>query len=286
MDKDSLTNYGWIVICVLIIGIILSFVTPFGNFITTATKNTVEGLLNLNYSEDETDTVETPIDFQKTLYNNDDLKDDPLLCGIGLDENSDVILEFNEDHTTAFIYLNANKDTAEIQEFSVATTNLPPTDAYKDTIKNVVFQNGITNTGPGSGSNGLFFECQKLSFVSLPESIVTISDFCFYKCLNLTDITLPQNLNTIGHGSLSYTGLKTVRIPNKTTNIETHAFFGSANLKTVYIPKSVKTINMYAFYNIADNATIYCETEAVKNLFNNKNFNNTTNIVVDASKFT
>lgn len=44
MDKETLSNYGWVVICVLVLVVMIALATPFGNFIATAVKNTTQGL--------------------------------------------------------------------------------------------------------------------------------------------------------------------------------------------------------------------------------------------------
>ena len=48
MDKETLSNYGWIVICVLVLAVMLALATPFGNFISTAVKSTTQGLFDTN----------------------------------------------------------------------------------------------------------------------------------------------------------------------------------------------------------------------------------------------
>ena len=44
MDKETLSNYGWITICVLVIAVMVALATPFGSFIKTAVENTTQGL--------------------------------------------------------------------------------------------------------------------------------------------------------------------------------------------------------------------------------------------------
>ena len=44
MDKETLSNYGWIVICILVLSVMIALATPFGNYIKTAVENTTEGL--------------------------------------------------------------------------------------------------------------------------------------------------------------------------------------------------------------------------------------------------
>ena len=46
MDKETLSNYGWIVICVLVLAVMLALATPFGTFIADGFKATYTGLFD------------------------------------------------------------------------------------------------------------------------------------------------------------------------------------------------------------------------------------------------
>ena len=48
MDKETLSNYGWIVILVLILAVMLALATPFGNFVAGAIKATTAGFFSVN----------------------------------------------------------------------------------------------------------------------------------------------------------------------------------------------------------------------------------------------
>ena len=48
MDKETLSNYGWVVICVLVLVVMIALATPFGQFIATAVKNTTKGMFDVS----------------------------------------------------------------------------------------------------------------------------------------------------------------------------------------------------------------------------------------------
>lgn len=48
MDKETLSNYGWVVIATLVLVVMIALATPFGNFIADAVKSTVQGLFDVN----------------------------------------------------------------------------------------------------------------------------------------------------------------------------------------------------------------------------------------------
>ena len=50
MDKETLSNYGWIVICVLVLAVMIALATPFGTFVSGAVQSTTQGLFDVNKS--------------------------------------------------------------------------------------------------------------------------------------------------------------------------------------------------------------------------------------------
>ena len=50
MDKETLSNYGWIVICVLVLAVMIALATPFGSYVSSAVKSTTTGLFETNRS--------------------------------------------------------------------------------------------------------------------------------------------------------------------------------------------------------------------------------------------
>ena len=50
MDKSTLSNYGWIVIAVLVLAVMVALASPFGHFIEAGVKSTAQGLFDVNQS--------------------------------------------------------------------------------------------------------------------------------------------------------------------------------------------------------------------------------------------
>ncbi len=46
MDKETLSNYGWIVIAVLVLSVMIALATPFGKYIEAGVLNTTDGLIS------------------------------------------------------------------------------------------------------------------------------------------------------------------------------------------------------------------------------------------------
>ena len=43
MDKETFSSYGWLVVTVIIVALMIAFATPFGNHIIDAVKDLVGG---------------------------------------------------------------------------------------------------------------------------------------------------------------------------------------------------------------------------------------------------
>ena len=43
MDKQTLSNYGWIIICILVLVVMVALATPLGDFIAGGIKSTAKG---------------------------------------------------------------------------------------------------------------------------------------------------------------------------------------------------------------------------------------------------
>ena len=59
MDKETLSQYGWVVICVIILAIMITLATPFGNEIKDAVVTAVQKLMDTASSALNGITAET-----------------------------------------------------------------------------------------------------------------------------------------------------------------------------------------------------------------------------------
>ncbi len=108
---------------------------------------------------------------------------------------------------------------------------------------------------------------------SLP--VTSIGNAAFYNCAKLTNITIPNSVTSIGYSAFSgCTSLASVTIPNSVTNIGNYGFNRCASLVSITVGKNVKSIGDGAFSDCTSLAAItvdsmnpnYCSLDGV--LFN------------------
>ena len=84
------------------------------------------------------------------------------------------------------------------------------------------------------------------------KPVTEIKSNAFYECTKLTSVTIPDSVTSIGeHAFSDCTGLTSVTIGNSVTSIGGGAFYGCNGLKSITIPDSVTSTGNWAFYNTA-----------------------------------
>ncbi len=74
-----------------------------------------------------------------------------------------------------------------------------------------------------------------------------LGKYVFNRC-RLTCVSLPTSIKSISYGAFEFcSGLTSINIPTSATAIETYAFSGCTGLINVNIPASVSSIGSYAF---------------------------------------
>lgn len=148
------------------------------------------------------------------------------------------------------------------------SSSATPWYANRAMISRVVLSSGLTSIGnyafyectkltsvtiPGSvtaiGSSA-FQKCSALKSVFIPTGVTSIKDSAFYDCSALTSVSIPQGVSSIAYSTFNgCAALTTVSIPTSVTSIENSAFSGCSSLVSISLPGSTTAIGRSAFYN-------------------------------------
>lgn len=119
----------------------------------------------------------------------------------------------------------------------------PPWWLWKDEIKTIVIENGVTSIG-----NCAFNDCAALTSITVPSSVTRMGDRAFWGCASLTDIAIPGSVTSLGYGVFfGCSSLTSMIIPDRVTSIKSEAFGCCTGLTSITIPDSVASIEYGAF---------------------------------------
>ena len=88
----------------------------------------------------------------------------------------------------------------------------------------------------------------ELTYLQIPNTVVSINDNAFGDCVALTSITLPDSLTSIGVGAFqTCIGLTSINIPSGVTSISMETFNGCSALASVTLPEGLTNIGSSTF---------------------------------------
>ena len=144
-------------------------------------------------------------------------------------------------------------------------TPTPPWYSYRNDIKAVVIDNGVTSIG-----HYAFQSCTNMTSVSIPNSVTSIGFYAFVSCSSLMSVSIPNSVTSINHNAFSYcSSLTSVSIPSSVTSINSCLFRQCSSLTSVFIPSSVTRIEERAFENCSSLMSVIINAETPPTLGSN-----------------
>ena len=136
-----------------------------------------------------------------------------------------------------------------------------PWDSFRNDIKKVVINNGITSIGSKA-----FYYCKSLTNIIISDSVTSIGYEAFSNCTSLTSITIPNSVTSIDNHAFTYcTSLTSIYVDTKNPNYlsENGILFNKDKTKLICYPAG-KISSSYAIPNsvtsIGDDAFSNCKS--------------------------
>jgi hypothetical protein len=130
---------------------------------------------------------------------------------------------------------------------SYSSSSDAPWHSYRDKIKKVAIEDGITTIGEYA-----FYDCTSLTSATIGNGVTSIDTYAFGDCTSLTSITIGNGVTSIGYSAFEdCTGLTTIKIGGSVTSIDSTAFEDCTSLMNITIPDSVTCVNYHTFEDTA-----------------------------------
>ena len=269
MDKNTLSNYGWIVIAVLVLSVMIALATPFGNFIKLGIESTTAGLFN---------TSESALNVVGMSAKNDDNGDSK--DEMGTDNNSGTSTPTIDHNGTRIpegaTYTQADGTVLNAGDEFPSTVNDGDIYVYDDYEYKYNFcYSGSNWITPGAsykvtsttlnGWGVRVLNTNKTEYGAILESInskpITNMDNTFSACYDLTTApAIPNNVTSMMYTFTHCTSLTTAPDMSNANNLTnmTRTFYGCTALSNasedIVIPSNVE--NMTHTFSECKNLTI------------------------------
>ena len=108
-------------------------------------------------------------------------------------------------------------------------------------IERVVLERGVNSVGAYA-----FYDCRRLSGISIPDTVYSFGYQSFRDCVSLTQIEIPDSVSDLGLFGFYGSGLTSVRVPGTVSSVAgCFAFCG--DLKTAELGEGVQSLGDWAF---------------------------------------
>ena len=267
MDKETLSNYGWIVICVLVLAVMIALAGPFGTFVAGAVKSTTQGLFDVN--QGALDAAGITIDDNAFAEGNGGAGQNPVAPVA-----YEIIEGAGQTVTTTDASFRSSADYDKFDSVKVDNSVVDPSNYTVSEGSTIILLDGEYLATLSNGthilevvSNDGSASCEfTVNIVSEPVSPVPLAGSATFSdgvTLSWAELQVDENVTAYapyGHFTIddtkisdntfiNCTSLTKITIPDGVTKIYAGVFSNCKNLTAVTIPVSTIMVGSYAFNN-------------------------------------
>ena len=157
--------------------------------------------------------------------------------------------------------VSAKADTEGPYTYIVADGFATITDFSSNYVGTLTITNELGGYPVALIGNGAFAYCNRLTSVTISDSVTSIGQEAFSFCTNLDAVTFGFGVSNIGYQAFFYCPILVhASIPENVTSIEDFAFHSCASLTNIAIPDSINNIGVGAYGNCSGLTNISVNT--------------------------
>ena len=203
MDKNTLSNYGWIVIAVLVLSVMIALATPFGQYVEQGVRATTEGLFDTSKNAVNSAFADLGVQMNDQTFEEG-------YTAPNNKNNSDNISIYDKIKNGGAIFNKKPVDECdcmedlEMHQCQITTEPFALTwDELQDTQNGVLYRFDASVIDNNTVGWRAFYESGFMTYIVIPNGITTIEDEAFFYAKELNTVVIPKTVTTIG-GSLFY----------------------------------------------------------------------------------
>ena len=194
MDKQTLSNYGWLVIVTLILAVMLALATPFGTYVGDAVVSIANGYVQASNNAIDEDNLQAngekwdgKFDYDALLKTGATFTDGVFLTWkeLQLSENGTKYGYDASKITDTELKVSAFRGCANLCEIVIPNNIEIAQMAFQQcTSLQMVLISDATTCIP----EGTFYNCTSLTTIKIKSTVTSIRDSAFGGCTSLIDI--------------------------------------------------------------------------------------------------
>lgn len=160
-----------------------------------------------------------------------------------LDGDLEEIGEYAFQNTSGFTTVNIGENVKSIGDYAFDKTS-------------IINLNFATNSKLTTIGKFAFRNCVSLKEAILPETLITIDNYCFYGDTDLTKVTMYDNVTSLGNGSFKDCAkLETLKLSNNIATLTGETFWNCDSLAELILPSNLTKLS----YGSGSNDYLSCK---------------------------